>query len=187
MVHGWLGADWGTVPAWIGSILTGSSILLATLTYRRSVRDRAHEQEYREGEQARRISAWIDTNNYCVCIENSNDVALRVQAYFEFRLDSADKGAGFKEVAAPPRQRILADMAQLGEVPQVEPLQLGEVPQVAPLFNSTPALLILDAAGCSWLRDGTGSLRKLFELAKGSLKKSLEGRIVPTEWEWSPR
>jgi hypothetical protein len=44
--------DWGNVPAWTGSILTGSSLLIAALAYRRSVRDK-------ERDQANKTVAWI--------------------------------------------------------------------------------------------------------------------------------
>jgi hypothetical protein len=48
---GWSDWDWGNVPAWVGTIVTRSSFLIAALSYRRSVRDK-------EGEQASRVAAW---------------------------------------------------------------------------------------------------------------------------------
>jgi hypothetical protein len=52
MVSGWLGLDWGNVPAWIGSVLTSGSVLVAALAYRRSVLDK-------ERGQASQIGAWL--------------------------------------------------------------------------------------------------------------------------------
>jgi hypothetical protein len=49
---GWLGLDWGNVPAWVGTIVTSTSVSIAAISYRRSVRDK-------ERDQASRISAWI--------------------------------------------------------------------------------------------------------------------------------
>jgi hypothetical protein len=53
MSEGWLlQVKWGDVPAWVGSILTGTSLLIAALSYRRSVLDK-------EREQASKVAAWI--------------------------------------------------------------------------------------------------------------------------------
>ncbi|MCU1607341.1 MAG: hypothetical protein JWP46_3806, partial [Modestobacter sp.] len=52
MPQGWLGLDWGNVPAWTGSVLTGSSLLIAANTYRRAVQDRVREQ-------ASKFAVWI--------------------------------------------------------------------------------------------------------------------------------
>lgn len=43
---------WGDVPTWVGSVLTGSSLLIASGSYRQSVSDR------RSG-QASLVSAWL--------------------------------------------------------------------------------------------------------------------------------
>lgn len=43
---------WGSVPEWVGSLLTGSSLLIAAFAYRRSVRDK-------ESDQASQAVAWV--------------------------------------------------------------------------------------------------------------------------------
>jgi hypothetical protein len=53
MSGGWLGLDWGDVPTWIGSVLTGAGALIAAITYRRSVLEN-------EKKQASRIAAYMD-------------------------------------------------------------------------------------------------------------------------------
>jgi len=52
MPGGWLGLDWGNVPAWIGTVVTSTSASIAALSYRRSVLDK-------EREQATKVAAWV--------------------------------------------------------------------------------------------------------------------------------
>jgi hypothetical protein len=44
--------DWGSVPTWVGTVFTSTSVLLAALSYRRSILDR-------ERDQASKVSAWL--------------------------------------------------------------------------------------------------------------------------------
>src|SRR5271165_1935534 len=85
MASGWVGLNWGDVPAWVGSILTGSSILIASLTYRRSVRDRRAEQLDRERAQAALISTWIESDS-TLTVANASNAAVAVRVLFENRL-----------------------------------------------------------------------------------------------------
>src|SRR5580658_3328827 len=50
---GWLGLDWGDVPTWVGSVLTGVALLIAAFTYRKSVSDSQRDQ-------AKAITVWVD-------------------------------------------------------------------------------------------------------------------------------
>jgi hypothetical protein len=50
--HWLLQVKWGDVPAWIGALLTGTSLLIAAISYRRSVLDK-------ERDQASKVAAWI--------------------------------------------------------------------------------------------------------------------------------
>jgi len=52
LAAGWLGWDWGNVPTWLGSVVTSTSVSIAALSYRRSVRDK-------EREQAGKVGAWV--------------------------------------------------------------------------------------------------------------------------------
>jgi hypothetical protein len=48
MSDGWLlQVKWGDIPAWVGSILTGTSLLIAALSYRRSVMDKERTKRAR--------------------------------------------------------------------------------------------------------------------------------------------
>jgi hypothetical protein len=67
--------DWGNVPAWVSSILTGSSLLIAAFSYRRSVLDK-------ERDQASKVAAWIsiadadDSKKRVLRISNSSDASV---------------------------------------------------------------------------------------------------------------
>ncbi|MET7478776.1 hypothetical protein ABZT17_31050 [Streptomyces sp. NPDC005648] len=49
---GWLGWDWGNVPAWVGAVLTSGSLIVASFTFWRSRRDQKREH-------ASKVAAWI--------------------------------------------------------------------------------------------------------------------------------
>ena len=49
---GWHSLNWGDVPTWVGSVMTGAALLVAAFTYRRSVHDGAREQ-------AKAITVWV--------------------------------------------------------------------------------------------------------------------------------
>lgn len=51
---GWLGLDWGDVPTWVGSVSTGAALLIAAVSYRRSV-------HYGERSQANKVTVWVET------------------------------------------------------------------------------------------------------------------------------
>jgi hypothetical protein len=51
LLSGWLGLDWGDVPAWFGAVVTSGSFAVAAIAYGRSVRDQ-------ERIQAAAVAAW---------------------------------------------------------------------------------------------------------------------------------
>ena len=156
MTSGLMKLDWGNVPAWVGSILTGSSILIASLTYRRSVRDKREERLNQEREQASKVSAWIDQSQWRVFLQNANDAAVKARVYFED--PSQDWIAAYDEKSLGPDERFMAIMPT------------GPSPQ----WNSrpsAPALLIVDAAGAIWLRHSSGKLDRLNQQDRARLEK----------------
>src|SRR6185437_3359668 len=94
--------DWGNVPAWIGSILTGSSILIAALTYRRSVEDR-------ERAQAAKVTAWVDIGAEKIFLRNSSDSAVRARVFFE-DLPNGQSEVATTELQLGPRMRASNSM-----------------------------------------------------------------------------
>jgi len=64
----WRDMEWGTVPAGIGTILTACSILIAAVSYRRSILND-------EREQASKVNAWAEPG--LIVVKNSSDLPVR--------------------------------------------------------------------------------------------------------------
>ena len=74
--------DWGTVPAWVGSLLTGFSLLIAAITYLRSAEERRRENAENARAQAALVSSWpVNVRRWQV--RNGNTVAVSVQALID--------------------------------------------------------------------------------------------------------
>jgi hypothetical protein len=158
MASGWLGLDWGNVPAWIGSVLTGSSILIASLTYRRSVEDKRREQSERERLQAANVSAWIDRPNGAMYLQNSNDVAVKARIFLEPHIEGQNLVV-YEEVSIGPKQKTSNELPAWA-------MYLRE-------DSETPSLLIVDSAGAIWIRDSRGKLNRIDEQGRASMEERL--------------
>lgn len=157
MSAGWLGLDWGNVPSWIASTLTGSSMLIAAMTYRRHVKEQARQQWDREREQAGRVSVWLESSRRAL-IRNGNEVGVTVQAY----VDVAGAFAVSDRVACGP-----GETRELALPYEYERLvtQVGSCP--------TPSVLIVDSSGRTWLRTTRGDLRSPTEDERNALDQRL--------------
>ncbi len=159
MASGWFGWDWGNVPSWIGSVLTSTSLLIAAVSYRRSVKDKAREQWDREREQAGKVSAWVISSRRAL-IRNGNDVAVAIQAFFDrpglFAVSDL-------HTFAPAETRELTlpyDYERMVQGP-------GQ-----PRFG--PSLVIVDSAGRTWVRTDRGNLRPLADTDRDELHRRLD-------------
>jgi hypothetical protein len=163
---GWRGLDWGNVPAWVGSILTGTSLMIASLTYRRSVKEKEREQTDRERGQASKVTTWLGHGRDDAWVENSNDVAVSVQIFMRRgdEIDSSDViGLGPNE----KRSYALAPHAYYEYRASV-----GARGDTLP----PPSLMIVDSSGRCWLRDEVGQLTALDETARARLEAELRHR-----------
>jgi hypothetical protein len=182
MTSGWLGLDWGNVPAWIGSTLTSGSLLIAATSYRRSVKDKEYDQ-------ASKIASWITTS----AEPDETKPRLHVR-------NSSD-GPIFETVV-----RVL-DLPHVN-IPELPPQttsvhDLPESPTVARFFESNPTLTIeqevvgvsmsvtlnreqvlaslrpsiqfRDAVGRRWKRGSDGKLQT-------AVPEALERTIRITKW-----
>lgn len=75
LAHWWVELDWGTVPAWIGSVVTSGAFLIAALVYRRERRDRLRASAIRVYPAARPNGAVVVFNDGESAI---HDVLVRV-------------------------------------------------------------------------------------------------------------
>jgi hypothetical protein len=136
--------DWGSVPAWVASVLTGSSFIIASLGYRKSV-DEA------EKDQARQVSAWIGTQERRddpggervphLLVRNSSDAAVSLVVL------------SYGRHATVAGERSFTTFAMIG------PQTTDGLP-VPPTANvaSPGTLTFLDSNGRLWRRQKSGKL-----------------------------
>ncbi|WP_164842347.1 hypothetical protein [Actinoplanes solisilvae] len=137
MPTGWLNWDWGNVPSWVGSVLTGSSLGLAAVTYYRARGDRRRELDDAERAQAAHVTLWW-VNPRKALVRNSNDVAVTVRAF----------------VPGHP-----ATTGRLGLGPgETRALQL---PVELEGRSGDVALEVGDSYGRSWVRHADGGLERV--------------------------
>jgi hypothetical protein len=79
---GWHSLNWGDVPTWVGSVLTGVALLIAAITYRKSIRESAREQ-------AKSITVWVGEQaadlSYELQIKNGSNSAIYSAAVYYSR------------------------------------------------------------------------------------------------------
>lgn len=154
----WSDLDWGTVPAWTGSILTSGSIFVAALAYRRNLKDK-------EADQATNIYAWTDR------LRGDGERRLRVRNGSQsivYSIEARAFGAPLIEIPElPPKTEFHS------RVPAVDQRQLSgtfKLRYPIPIISATgsleiqkcepfPLLRFRDAAGRWWQRDGRGRLK----------------------------
>jgi hypothetical protein len=160
---GWLGGDWGSVPAWVGSVLTGTSLMIAALSYRRSVAERTREQWDRERRQAAKVSTWV-VNSRRALIQNGNDMAITIQAF----VDNATLLAASDRVSFAP-----------GATRQVAlPYEYERMVQESGHIGPAPSLLILDSSGREWVRTETGELDSIDDEERRRLSERLQTTAI---------
>jgi hypothetical protein len=135
----WLGLDWGTVPTWVGSVLTGSSLLIAALAYRRGVRER-------EFDQARKISAWYTFERIAALhVVNHSEAAVYVVS-----------------AGRPNDWKFLGVIPPGGE----ETHNLADPHYFAGAdYLSAPSLFFRDAVGRYWERNERGRLVRSYPVS----------------------
>jgi hypothetical protein len=165
MSHGWLGLDWGNVPAWFGATITSGSLLVAANSYRRSVRDK-------EREQASKVAAWVGkidevgVSQHLLRLRNSSDSPVfDVTVKFD-----DDNELYFAEL--PPEtttSHALPDSMPASGPPIVREFSVSvstillpiEVTRETVLNSPGPDVRFRDSLGRWWLRSGTGGLKRL--------------------------
>jgi hypothetical protein len=155
--------QWGDIPSGIGAILTGASLLIAALSYRRSVKNS-------EMAQAELVTAWInndeDTNAIIVVRNSSNLPIYMLDAY----LDDEENLRRFYmgTLFANSTKEVSTDIWLMSAVPPDK-------------------IEFRDAAGRRWVRTDDGRLEQLkyrrhfkaFDYARGPL--SLIKLLLPAK------
>lgn len=160
MTVSWSGLDWGTVPAWAGSVLTSGSILIAALAYRRNVRDK-------EADQATNIYAWTDE----LCGDGKGERLLRVRNGSEsiaYSIEVHAFGVPLIEIPElPPKAEFHSKLPTVDQRRLRGTLRLRYPISLISATTSLeirkrepfPLLRFRDAAGRWWQRDGRGKLK----------------------------
>ncbi|HET8662222.1 MAG TPA: hypothetical protein VFM55_24970 [Micromonosporaceae bacterium] len=148
MPDGWLGLDWGNVPAWVGSLLTGSSLGLAAFTYFRNSAERRQAREDTERAQAARVSSWR-ANARRAIVHNGNDVAVTVQVFVLGGQADGRTAASDRVVFGPGETRALALPAYLED------------------HLVALTLSLVDSYGRAWVRRDSGTLVRVTEGMEG--------------------
>lgn len=130
--------EWGNVPAWVGSILTGSSLIIAAITYVRSAQERRRENAEKARAQAALVSSWpVNVRRWQV--RNGNTVAVSVQAL----IDGDNRSEPV--VLYPSETRAI------------------RLPAGVEVGTTFLPLLIVDSFGRRWIRHGAGELVEVTE------------------------
>ncbi len=166
MSEGWLlRLDWGNVPAWVGSILTGTSLLIAAFSYRRSVMDK-------ERDQASKVAAWIALVNEdghrkrVLRISNGSDASIYEltcrphndrEIFLEELPAKATTAVGLRGVGPQPKITKQAIAGIKFWFVSVETTTTTEVFSQEP----SPEIEFCDALGRWWRRSPRGEVRRI--------------------------
>src|ERR1039457_1524586 len=145
---GWHSLNWGDVPTWVGSVLTGVALLIAAITYRKSIRESAREQ-------AKSITVWVG--------EQAADLS------YELQIKNGSNSAIYSAAVYYSRQVLVAPTYNspyyLAEHNAGGLIRIGRWASIGPgesrtaTFERTlsdpaiPWLYFRDADGIDWIRD----------------------------------
>ncbi|MFI6904871.1 hypothetical protein ACIBKY_26660 [Nonomuraea sp. NPDC050394] len=156
---GWLDLEWGRVPEYIGSVMAGTSAVVAALVYRRSVLER-------ERDQASRVAAWVeeaDEGRQKLYVANRSDASI-----FEIavRVSEGDGPLALRELPAATTAEAMVKGAPVSRTftrglefspGLMSSMELHWVTELTGL----PELTFRDALGRRWVRDHYGRLRRI--------------------------
>jgi hypothetical protein len=157
-----LGLDWGSVPTWVGTIVTGASALLAAFSYRRSVRDK-------EREQASKVAAWIEVSYKGLERERRLRVANRSEGSI-FALFVEPPEAPELRLAELPAGKMAVAVLPAGTPGNVKKQDVEVNLALIKFSGGTreeavavtwPVVEFMDALGRNWRREPTGTLRQI--------------------------
>lgn len=188
---GWLGWDWGNVPAWTGSILTSGSLLVAASAYRRNVRDRDSEQAAKVyctitdegtqpgGERVVRAINKSDVSIYAVTIVLSTQDVDSTEGQQKFTSGELKPDSEL-EICRIPTSIAASSEIEVGVTP-IAGLRTSVHVGLSPR-DLLPEIKFRDAAGRWWRRDGRGELRR--SRAREVVRTSISIQFF-SRWSWT--
>ncbi|MFI5591509.1 hypothetical protein ACIA5G_41115 [Amycolatopsis sp. NPDC051758] len=185
-MSGWLGWDWGNVPAWTGSILTSGSLIVAASAFRHSVRSK-------QGEQAAQVFCTVTDNGAEPgqerVVEAVNDSSISIYAItvvipLERDAFNAPKQDLYQLKELQPKSK--AEIARVALPSESPTLKLQVSAPAGPIKSYinvdlaardlVPEIKFRDAAGVWWRRDSRGRLRR--SSAREVVRSSISIRII---------
>jgi hypothetical protein len=162
------GLDWGNVPAWIGSVLTSGSVLIAALAYRRSVLDR-------ERGQASQIGAWLaltgeegEARPVAKASNSSNAPVYEVIISFpglpDLSVPELISGSIVTLELPDSAQKFIRSEKRSGSVGLklfFYEIESSRTEEKLVLGEESPKIQFRDAVGRWWRRDSTGRLSRI--------------------------
>ena len=160
--------DLGSVPDWIGSVLTGGSVFIAALAYRRSVLDR-------ERRQASQIGAWLafsdeSGNGHPVArVNNSSDapvyeVTVRFAGLADLTVPELIAGSIVTLELPDSARKFIHTESRSGSVGLkllLFEVESSRVEEKIVLEEGSAEIQFRDAVGRWWKRDDTGRLSRI--------------------------
>ena len=142
-----MGLNWGDVPAWVGSVLTGVALLIAAITYRKSVHDS-------ERAQASMVTVWVQSASGAETVHvknDSNSSVYAVTAYYGGESGSKNTSPYYRD-----------DLKKLGRWASVGPGEEKSAPYKRNLLfdPEIPSLYFRDSNGVDWIRDYRARLER---------------------------
>jgi hypothetical protein len=158
MSTGWLGLDWGNVPAWTST----ASILIAAMAYRRSVKDKKQEQ-------AAKIFSWVrplgenGTEGREVRVANRSDAPVYSMLVKPFKSDEIH----IEELLAEDVKTFDISPLNSEKITRGFVAGIGISSAFTLVFAASrltleplPEITFRDSAGRWWRRDAVGNIRK---------------------------
>jgi len=197
-MSGWLGLDWGNVPAWTGSILTSGSLIVAASAFRHSVRSK-------QGEQAAQVFCTVVDDGTEPgkerIVEAVNDSSVSIYAVTVVIPRERDTFGGATQELYPLKELQPNSKAEIARIPlpsESPPRRLElsyPMGPIRPYVNVdlaardlVPEIKFRDAAGVWWRRDSRGRLRRSSarEVVRSSISIRIIGGLMFT-LEYDPR
>ena len=188
--------DWGSVPAWVGAILTSGSLMIAAFAYRRSVLDK-------ERDQASKIAAWVSVverdgeKRRQVHISNGSegsvyDVTVRPKDSPDRHLEELPASSMIKVELPGPVQESSKVSTRTMEASIFSLTAAAGIETETILPEPSPELEFTDGLGRWWRRAPRGEVKRIRSRTKNSYFAQLDfplvGRVkvplptdVPTE------
>jgi hypothetical protein len=161
LADGWLGLNWGDVPTWVLSILTGCAFLIAAVTYRKSVsdsqRDQANAVSVWVGEEQRVEGGLLHRLTHCKnTLHVKNGTSATVYSVTVYYRKSGRQEPEFRSPYYDDNFRVLGRWISLGPGEERE----ADFERNKPADPQIPWLYFRDANGVDWIRDYRARLKR---------------------------